>query len=253
MLKEAASFFLTIPGPKMIYEFGELGYDISINYGGDRTDPKPVHWDYYDNPYRKHLYQVFSALAELRVSEDLFETSDFSISLMYLLKTIHLNSTGMKATILGNYDVVNDSITPAFQHTGTWYDYFSGKAIEIDDVNAKINLLPGEYHIYTDVQLETPDITPLGIKDYNSSNGNIKIFPNPTNSNISLVPNSGGTLYFTLYDLTGKQLYKNQAEVQTNQICSFDLKEENHFPQQGLYIYKVVLNQTVSEGKLILK
>ena len=26
-----AAFFLTVPGPKMIWQFGELGYDYSIN------------------------------------------------------------------------------------------------------------------------------------------------------------------------------------------------------------------------------
>ena len=27
-----AAFFFTVPGPKMIWQFGELGYDYSINY-----------------------------------------------------------------------------------------------------------------------------------------------------------------------------------------------------------------------------
>ncbi len=36
-----ASMFLTAPGPKMIWQFGELGYDISIDFNG-RTGRKPV-------------------------------------------------------------------------------------------------------------------------------------------------------------------------------------------------------------------
>ncbi|KAA6301353.1 MAG: hypothetical protein EZS26_002550, partial [Candidatus Ordinivivax streblomastigis] len=28
------AFFLTVPGPKMIWQFGELGYDISIEQDG---------------------------------------------------------------------------------------------------------------------------------------------------------------------------------------------------------------------------
>ncbi|MEI9909455.1 MAG: hypothetical protein WDO71_07195 [Bacteroidota bacterium] len=32
-----AAFFLTIPGPKMIWQFGELGYDFSINRCADGT------------------------------------------------------------------------------------------------------------------------------------------------------------------------------------------------------------------------
>ncbi|MDZ7764853.1 MAG: hypothetical protein U5K00_10550 [Melioribacteraceae bacterium] len=31
-VKLAGAFFFTIPGPKMIWQFGELGYDYSIDY-----------------------------------------------------------------------------------------------------------------------------------------------------------------------------------------------------------------------------
>jgi hypothetical protein len=52
----AATFFLSLAGPKMIWQFGELGYDYSINrcengsVSSDcRTSPKPVVWDYYED------------------------------------------------------------------------------------------------------------------------------------------------------------------------------------------------------------
>ncbi|MGN6401093.1 MAG: alpha-amylase family glycosyl hydrolase, partial [Flavisolibacter sp.] len=50
-----AAFLFTIPGPKMIWQFGELGYDYSRCYlssngeGGDcdhKLDAKPIRWDY---------------------------------------------------------------------------------------------------------------------------------------------------------------------------------------------------------------
>ena len=33
-LKSAGSIFFLLPGPKMIWQFGEVGYDISIDYNG---------------------------------------------------------------------------------------------------------------------------------------------------------------------------------------------------------------------------
>jgi len=259
-METAASFFLTIPGPKMIYEFGELGYDISINFGGDRVDPKPVHWDYYSNPDRKHLYDIFSALANLRTSLPVFETTNFDLSASSFLKKIHLTSTGLNIAIIGNFNVTEGSINPSFQHTGTWYDYFSGTSIEVTDVNAPVLLLPGEYHIITDSLLATPDITPLypninpvGIRENHASGGEISVFPNPTSGMINIVPNDGGTLYFELYDLTGKKLYTNTLEVQSNQSYSLNLKDQNMGWQNGMYIYKIILNNTVSEGKLLLE
>ena len=73
-----AAFFFTVPGPKMIWQFGELGYDYSINSNSDgtvvddngayRTDPKPLRWDYLENSARKELYNVYSKLMDLRLS-----------------------------------------------------------------------------------------------------------------------------------------------------------------------------------------
>ncbi len=62
-----AAFSLLVPGPKMIWQFGEMGYDISID-DGDRTGRKPLHWEYLDVAERKELYDVYSALLKLRRS-----------------------------------------------------------------------------------------------------------------------------------------------------------------------------------------
>ena len=72
-----AAFFLTVPGPKMIWQFGELGYDFSINNNTDgseyddkafRTAPKPIRWDYFEDADRKKLYETYAALLDLRHS-----------------------------------------------------------------------------------------------------------------------------------------------------------------------------------------
>ena len=61
-----AAFFFTLPGPKMIWQFGELGYDISIEQGG-RTAKKPVHWEYYDEAGpRRDLYESYSDILNFR-------------------------------------------------------------------------------------------------------------------------------------------------------------------------------------------
>ncbi|MCF8309379.1 MAG: Por secretion system protein, partial [Bacteroidales bacterium] len=72
-----AAFHFAIPGPKMIWQFGELGYDVSINYDC-RVCPKPIRWNYYDDYRRKFLYDVYSALAELKTEYEVFETTNFS-------------------------------------------------------------------------------------------------------------------------------------------------------------------------------
>ncbi|NOU60360.1 alpha-amylase family glycosyl hydrolase [Marinifilum caeruleilacunae] len=156
-VEAAAAFFFTIPGPKMIWQFGELGYDFSIDENG-RVGRKPIRWDYYDNTNRKRLYDVFSSLIDIKINEVAFESNDFVLNTGSFLKRIEINHSDMDVRVIGNFDVEEGEIDPNFSQTGSWYDYFSGQEISVSDVNAKITLAPGEYHIYTTKQLTTPDV-----------------------------------------------------------------------------------------------
>ena len=55
----AGAFYFTVPGPKMIWQFGELGYDISIDQNG-RTGNKPILWNYFNEPNRKAVYDLWA-------------------------------------------------------------------------------------------------------------------------------------------------------------------------------------------------
>ena len=72
----------------MIWQFGEIGYDYSINYCENgtinndcRTDPKPVRWDYLINPNRVKLIKTVKALNFLKTEYEVFKTSDFNVNL----------------------------------------------------------------------------------------------------------------------------------------------------------------------------
>ena len=162
----ASAFFYTIPGPKMIWEFGELGYDYSINYCQNgttspncRVDPKPIKWNYLQEPSRKHLYETVSNIIYLRTHYPLFKTQDYSIALTGKTKSIRLSDTNMKGVVVGNFDVVQKSIAPVFHHTGMWYDYLSGDSIQVNSIMQTLDLAAGEYHIYLDKKVATPDAT----------------------------------------------------------------------------------------------
>jgi len=82
----ASTFFYPIPGPKMAWQFGELGYDYSINYcnGGTisedcRTAPKPIRWDYRDDSERYDIFTVVAILNYLRNNYDFMHTEDFTL------------------------------------------------------------------------------------------------------------------------------------------------------------------------------
>jgi 1,4-alpha-glucan branching enzyme len=163
-----AAFFLTIPGPKMIWQFGELGYDYSItscNPGNTipqpypqnncRTDAKPIRWDYLQQTNRKKLHDVYSALIKLRqdpafVSDFTSNTSlqNFSGSFKWL--------TLSKVVVVGNFDVTTKTGTVNFPSTGIWYDYLNGTTKTVSAVSQSFTLQPGEYHVFTSVDVALP-------------------------------------------------------------------------------------------------
>ncbi len=124
-----AAFFFTVPGPKMIWQFEEIGYDISIEEGG-RTGKKPLHWDYYDIPERKALYDAYAALLDFRTENPEFfdEGAEFSWNVTASHWTTGRSITcvsGDKAFVMvGNFDTVTRNLTVELPEvSGTWRNW----------------------------------------------------------------------------------------------------------------------------------
>ena len=155
-MKLAGAFFFTIPGPKLMWQFGELGYDVSIDFNG-RTGEKPVKWDYLNDDRRTNLYKVYQSLIKLKSDYDVFSTSDFTLDVSGLVKRIYLNHPSMNAFIIGNFGVDQFTTAANYTSTGWWYDYFSGDSIDVVSTNQSITLAPGDFYIYTTSKLPTPE------------------------------------------------------------------------------------------------
>jgi 1,4-alpha-glucan branching enzyme len=82
-LAAVAVQMLLTPGPKMIWQFGELGNDQTTKTGSsNNTDAKIVHWNYLNDTNRKALHDVYAALCNLRRDNpELFtEQASFNVS-----------------------------------------------------------------------------------------------------------------------------------------------------------------------------
>ena len=137
----SAAFFLTVPGPKMIWQFGEIGYDYSINYN-DRTGEKPVVTDeYMAVPERKALYETYSDLLKFRRENPRFFDSDakFEWSPSASMKTITCSVDGRKFHVVGNF---GGSAAEYELPSGSWKDWFSG-----DVISGEISLKEGEFRL----------------------------------------------------------------------------------------------------------
>lgn len=160
----AGLFFFTIPGPKMIWQFGELGYDVSIDDPG-RVDRKPIHWEYFDDVNRKKIYDVWSTLIKFKKEQPVFNTTDYTLNVSGLTKSIVLRDTSMDVVIVGNFDITSKSITPQFTQTGTWYEYFTGNEKSVTNTSESITLNPGEYRLYSTKNLSNTDSDDDGVLD----------------------------------------------------------------------------------------
>ncbi len=161
----ATAIWAMTPGPKMLWQFGELGYDYSRCYlatngdGGDcntKTDPKPVKWNYYLDSNRRALYNVYSKLFQFRNIPKYLSTftgwqAGSSADLSGSVKQLRVNNLALSVVAFGNFDVVPLSASITFPSTGTWFNYLtpSSTVIQVNSLTYPIILQPGEYYVYT--------------------------------------------------------------------------------------------------------
>ena len=173
----ATTFFMSLAGPKMIWQFGELGYDISIDQSG-RLGRKPILWQYLDDPERKKLFDVYSAMLKLRSQFDVFTSGTETLSVNGAFKKIQLTLNDHHINLLGNFGIADQTVASGFQHTGIWYEFFTGDALSVSDLNATVLLKAGEFRLYSDQKLPEfkGSLTASSVKLNNSG---IRIYPNP--------------------------------------------------------------------------
>jgi len=229
--KLTGSFFLTIPGPKMLWQFGELGYGwgegecLKPGNGGSgdctpsdpgRVDPKPIRWEYADDPVRKNLYRTWSELLRLRNSSSVFTSAEtqFSSSLSGTIKWMELLHTDMNAVIVGNFGVTSQTASITLPQTGTWYDFVSGDELSATQANQSFEILPGEVRIYTSAEVQASE-DGVFVSNEGSEGPDIpenfqlhQNYPNPFNptTTISYDIPQASQVQLNVYDALGREV-----------------------------------------------
>ena len=211
----ASVFFYSIPGPKMLWQFGELGYDVGIN-DPCRVCNKPIRWNYYNSWKRKGLYDLTAAMIHLKTRHEVFQSSKFTYSLGGLNKYLLLRGDSMDAMVLGNFDLKSNSSQYTFSETGVWYDYFTGDSLVLTEEKMKITLAAGEYRLYTNKKLQ---------KTFSSMAkevlfSKVALFPNPVSSGAVVRFHTQGLEdgVVSIYNMSGALLWTRQIEENTDRI-----------------------------------
>ena len=234
-----AAFLLTMPGPKMIWQFGELGYDYSINYcpngtidNGCRTDNKPIRWDYLQVPGRKDLHDVYQALLQLRsipLYAEAFTRGTITRNLAPAFKWMTLNSSAGKLVVIGNFDVVTQTGSVTFPAAGTWYDYLgTGTTLTATGAAQSFTLQPGEYHVYLSSNVAGP-VKIVKITGTNSSLGNRLIWEVEIGVNLS---------HYILERSTDGQTFNDITTIPATGARSYNYLDA-FLNQPGVYYYRL--------------
>jgi len=167
-MQQVAAFLFTIPGPKLLWQFQEYGYDASINMcedyktpagDGCRTSKKPLVTD-MPNPYYsttgpfstinyKNVSQrvaqrdMFAKIIRLRTRNNdylpTFITNNVNFDLSGAFKWQIIQSEALRIMVIGNFDVVQRSGTVSFPTTGTWQIYAHNVTGNLSSINGNMN------------------------------------------------------------------------------------------------------------------
>ncbi|MBL0083104.1 MAG: hypothetical protein IPP37_12025 [Saprospiraceae bacterium] len=165
-LKIGYNFNLLFPGPRMLWQMGELGYDVSINFNG-RTGEKPVKWDYFQDDKRKELYTQISHILKLRNTYPLYTISPdygnigLGVGNIAIPRRMMLNDgNGHYVICVANLDpAVSHDVVPGFPVNGTWYKYNGttaedGTTFNVTSSSDLYNLSPSATYLFTNFEAE---------------------------------------------------------------------------------------------------
>ncbi len=258
-IKAANLIFYSIPGPKMLWQFGELGYEFSINTCQDlsvnsncRISPKPVKWEYRLDPARKSLLDVTAELINLRKTHTVFTNGDATVgSGSGFVKQVSIKNkpfnpaptttATMNVVAVANFDVTVQSPQVTFSHTGTWYDYYGGgQTITVGSTTFTIELQPGQYKLYTDVNIGGGQVV-TGFEE--NEELVIELFPNPTN-NILKIESHEQIISVSLVSMKGNKLPLTKIDDTSWDVDSF---------ATGLYIAEIKTEGGIVRKRIVKK
>ena len=254
------AFTALIPGPKMLWQFQELGYDYSINYCSNgkideecRTYAKPVPWTIWKNDTdRWDAYRKSAKVISLRTQNPEFfraenvtavnltgSTWDKPRRMDISYKDPENAGEDIYIVVLANYSATTNTNTTAdVPHTGTWYNYLTGEQVNIRRKNQVLKLKPGELLILTSREIDNV----VSIDETLSDENSCIVLPTIAEDNITVISKETPAS-IEIINLSGNVVAK---EFSTDNVSLSNLSS-------GHYIVKVLIDNNISTHRIIKK
>ena len=199
---ENVAFNVLLKGAHMLWQFEEIGYDISIDQNGRTgTKPNPTAKGYFKQAERIDAFTKCAQVITLRTQlmpGAFTGTPTVSIGSGKALRTIQW---GSNVFAVANFDVSSNQAVS--MPSGTWYDYLEGG--NLSTVSTYV-LKPGELKVFTGQQTKAPTFTDIETRDHTAVE---EVWTNSTMPSAQKVFYNG-TLYLrrgnTTYTIDGRRV-----------------------------------------------
>ena len=134
-LQAVYAFHFLTPYPKMMWQFGELGYDVSIEENG-RTGRKPVRWNYLEDANRKALYDAMSKYVSWRTDHQEYYGQDNLSVHTWNVNDSHMSGKTLvmdKVIVVANFTNAQASTTISNPNPGEWTNLMTGEKVQVND------------------------------------------------------------------------------------------------------------------------
>jgi glycosidase len=262
-LSAQGAMHLLVPNPKMIWQFGALGWDSSIfmcsngtnNFPNDaipgdcKLDAKPMYaWtqNWMQNVNRKTVYDNWARFNDLRIRNNVFEFGQFSINMVDGGRKPRLDvwsSTSPQSNlsyviVLTNFSDNQYDVSGGFPYTGTWVNLMDNSTFNVSSTTQNVSIEPGGFRVFGNQQ-------PLLSTDNLNALGDVILYPNPSTGEffVNLALNE-----VELYNMKGQLVKSFKGSFEANQ--AFDISNLNG----GVYLVKIQdQNGYAKSIKLILE
>jgi hypothetical protein len=155
--------------------------------------------------------------------------------------------------MFGNFELVSQgNLSISFPKTGKWYNYFTGKELNVTSTQVSFGLRPNEFYLFTDKPLPLPDASILqadfitSIPEEVDEDG-FAIYPNPTRSSLVVeLPKEMKGADYRVLDVTGRVIAEGKGSSNLS-ILGLDLAGI----QPGMYIFEAFDSRRVLHKRFI--
>jgi len=152
-LQGAYALHFLSPEAKMMWQFGELGYDYSIDYNG-RTGRKPIKWDYMNVAERKAVYDALCKIISFRTSHPQMYSSD-TVPTVWAVgdanmsaKTLVYSTAYGSVMAVANFTDAPSVTSLAVPSKGVWTNLIDGSTVDMTADTYSVTLPAGDYTVF---------------------------------------------------------------------------------------------------------